>query len=535
MEQPNGNAAQYFVDRHCDGRIAAKPAFIEVDLTTESQRRHITYGALAAQSDCMASLYKQHGLRREERAAMLVLDCIEFPVIFWGSLKAGIIPVPINTLLPAEIYQNILIDSRARALFISAALFADVAPILAACPDLQCVFIVGEKLSEIVTIEGLVIKSFAKVLAACLPYPCLNVSADDDAFWLYSSGSTGQPKGVRHVHGNLRATSDSYGQKILCITQEDTIFSAAKLFFAYGLGNAMTFPMAVGASIVLLAERPTPESVFAVMAATQPTLFAGVPTLYAALLAALDKPGNGQEEGNKHKGFARLRCCISAGEALPEEIGKRWQRLTGIDILDGVGSTEMLHIFLSNAPNFVVYGTSGVAVPGYELRLVDESGAEIGVGEIGELLVKGESSADSYWNQRAKSRATFEGCWTRTGDKYERRADGRYVYCGRTDDMFKVSGIWVSPFEVEQALITHPSILEAAVVAARDTDGLEKPKAFIVLKPGETPPDNLVENLKQQVKQQIGNWKYPRWIELLDSLPKTATGKIQRFKLRTKA
>ena len=304
----------------------------------------------------------------------------------------------------------------------------------------------------------------------------LAASPDECAFWLYSSGSTGVPKGVQHVHGSLKFTADTYGRHVLGIQEQDIVFSAAKMFFAYGLGNAITFPMSVGATTVLLPDRPTPGSIAAVIEQTRPTVFCGVPTLYAAMVAKF--------EGTSPKGIDRLRRCISAGEALPEDVGKRWKQTFGVDILDGVGSTELLHIFLSNRPEAVVYGTSGVAVPGYELRLVDEQGNQVKAGEIGELLVKGASAADGYWNQRDKSRTTFEGEWTRTGDKYELREDGRLVYCGRTDDMFKVSGIWVAPFEVEQALVSHPSVLEAAVVAERDADGLEKPKAYVVLKPG---------------------------------------------------
>jgi 4-hydroxybenzoate-CoA ligase len=308
---------------------------------------------------------------------------------------------------------------------------------------------------------------------------------------------------------------------VLGITEEDTVYSAAKLFFAYGLGNALTFPLSVGATTVLLPGRPTPDGVSAILDAEKPTIFCGVPTLYAAMVHYWESNAVPK---------APLRRSISAGEALPAEIGKKWLGHWGVDILDGVGSTEMLHIFLSNKPGDVEYGTSGTAVPGYEVRLVDEAGKDVPAGEIGELVVRGASAADGYWNQRNKSRSTFEGEWTRTGDKYERTEAGRFVYCGRTDDMFKVSGIWLSPFEVEQALISHPAVLEAAVVAKRDDDGLEKPKAFIVLKPGHAADE--LESVKEHVKNAIGKWKYPRWIDIVSELPKTATGKIQRFKLR---
>ena len=510
MSALNQNAACYFVDRHA-GTIPDKCAFQEAD----GAERALSYGELGMASGKMAALYERYGLVQEDRAAMLVLDQIEFPIIFWGSMKAGIVPIAINTLLPTDTYRTILNDSRARVLFVSKALFATVEPLLADNPYLKAIFVIGED-----TPKGC--HDFNVELEKGEVRPTIDVSGDECAFWLYSSGSTGQPKGVQHVHSALQATVDTYSNNILKMHEDDVVYSAAKLFFAYGLGNGMTFPMSVGATTWLLAQRPTPDSVFATIAKAKPTLYCGVPTLYAALVAQM---------GEATDGLENLRCAISAGEALPAEIGKKWHQLTGVDILDGVGSTEMLHIFLSNGPDNVVYGTSGVAVPGYALRLVNEQGDEVANGEVGELLVNGASAADGYWNQREKSRATFEGNWTRTGDKYERRDDGRYVYCGRTDDMFKVSGIWVSPFEVEQAVSAHASVLEAAVVAVQDSDGLEKPKAFVVLQEGAN-ADGLAEELKEHVKQAIGKWKYPRWVEIVPELPKTATGKIQRFKLR---
>ena len=507
----NANAASFFVDRHLTEGRADHVAFREA----AGQQRSTTYGALARDSGIVAGALNRAAIPREARALMLVLDQLEFPQIFWGCLKAGVVPVPLNTLLTTAVYDVILNDSRAVCLFVSQELWPVVEPAVQASDHLKTVVVIGGTPPE-----GTI--SYTDFIAGADPAQTIEASPDDVAFWLYSSGSTGQPKGVRHVHASLKATSDTYGAQVLQIEPGDVVYSVAKLFFAYGLGNAMTFPMSVGATTILFNGRPTPDGVTDIIRDQQPTIFCGVPTLYAAMVAHLEKAG---------KPDATLRRCISAGEALPEEIGRKWRAIWGVDILDGVGSTEMLHIFLSNAPGDVVYGTSGRAVPGYDLRLVDEGGAEVRVGGLGELLVRGASAADGYWNKRHKSRETFEGEWTRTGDKYELIEDGRYVYCGRTDDMFKVSGIWVSPFEVEQALIGHPAVLEAAVVAARDSDGLEKPKAFVVLK-DPAKADGLEEELKDFVKTRVGKWKYPRWTEFVADLPKTATGKIQRFKLR---
>jgi len=507
------NAAADMIDRNVsEGRGE--------NLVLIDPKRRLTYGELQTESSRFANALARLGIHRERRIAMIMLDTVDFAIVFWGAIRAGVVPVPLNTLLPNEALDYMIEDSRSEAVIISSELYQRAAPMLAEIASRRHLHVViaGGAIEErTLALDDLLATSSSDTKIA-------STHADEVAFWLYSSGSTGMPKGTRHLHASPMATARLFGQGVLGIRQTDVVFSAAKLFFAYGLGNGMSFPMSVGACAVLLPDRPTPEKVREVLETHQPTIFCGVPTLLAAMLAS---PGLGKGAGSD-----RLRLCTSAGEALPEDIGHRWQSVTGTEVIDGIGSTEMLHIFVSNRPGRVRYGSSGTPVPGYEARILDDDGTPVKPGEIGELVIKGPSAAEGYWLNREKSLRTFRGAWTHTGDKYRIDEDGYYYYCGRTVDMFKVSGVWVSPFEVESALISHRSVLEAAVIGKEDSDGLLKPKAFIVLKPGEVISDALCEELKEHVKRIAGPWKYPRWIDVRSELPKTATGKIQRFKLR---
>ncbi|MCW5261718.1 benzoate-CoA ligase family protein [Verminephrobacter eiseniae] len=479
----------------------------------------LSYGALEDAARRLATWLLDAGLRREERVLLLMLDTRDWPVAFLGCLYAGVQPVAVNTVLKADDYAHMLGHCRAQAVLVSGALLPVLSQAMERQPNEVRRLIVSQP-------TGALPAQALDMQAAVAGSPALaapaDTGADEPGFWLYSSGSTGKPKGTVHSHGNLWWTAQLYGKAVLGLTDEDVCFSAAKLYFGYGLGNSLTFPLSVGASVVLMAERPTPEACFERWTRHQPTVFFGAPTGYAGMLASPRLP---------QRQAVALRICSSAGEALPAEIARRFKAHFGCDIIDGIGSTEMLHIYLSNRPGDVRYGTTGKPVAGYDIALRGEDGRQVPDGAIGDLYVQGPSAALMYWNERDKSRETFQGVWTKSGDKYLRDAEGYYTYAGRSDDMLKVSGIYVSPFEVEATLMQHAAVLEAAVIGKQDADGLTKPMAFVVLKDGQSATQ---DELKAFVKERLAPYKYPRFVEFVAELPKTATGKIQRFRLREK-
>jgi benzoate-CoA ligase len=492
----------------------AKAAFVD-DFGT------LSYGILEDRVRRLAAGLRGLGIKREERVLLLMHDCNDWPVAFLGAMYAGVVPVAVNTLLTADDYAYMLEHSRAQAVLVSGALLpALTAAMTKSDHEVQKV-VVSRPMAPLHPAEV----EFEAFVAAQSPLSRPAATGPDDpGFWLYSSGSTGRPKGTVHSHGNPYWTGELYGKAVLGLTERDVCFSAAKLFFAYGLGNALTFPLSVGATVILMAERPTPDATFrrwrGEVGGLKPTAFFGAPTGFAGMLAAPSLPARSE---------VAMRLVSSAGEALPAEIGERFQRHFGVDIVDGIGSTEMLHIFLSNRPERVRYGTTGWPVPGYEVELRGDDGGPVADGEPGDLYIHGPSAAMMYWGNRAKTRETFQGGWTKSGDKYVRNADGSYTYGGRSDDMLKVSGIYVSPFEVEATLVQHAAVLEAAVIGKEDAEGLTKTKALVVLKAGAQASE---EELKTFVKDRLAPYKYPRYIAFVAELPKTATGKIQRFKLR---
>ena len=501
------NVSVHMIDRHLEEGRAERTAYL-------TERGRVSYGALAERTRRCGNALLDAGVAPGERMLMVVKDCPEFVYLFYGAIRAGIVPVPINTLLRAADYRYMIEDSGCGALVYSPEFAAEVAPALeAARPRPR--FVRGT--------EGA--GGLGELIAAASPELAPRPStAAAECFWLYSSGSTGRPKGTIHRQRDLLVNAVLYSEAVLGLTEDDVLFSAAKLFFAYGLGNSMNFPLAYGAATVLSDERPTPDMTFRVIERFRPTVYFGVPTLYAAQCRALE---------TESPDLSSLRLCVSAGEALPAPLFHRWAERTGAPPIDGIGSTEATHIFISNLPGSARPGTSGKVVPGYQARIVGEDGEDAPAGEVGRLWVRGQSVAAGYWNQPERTRETMPGDdWLNTGDTYAMDEAGHYVYCGRSDDMIKVGGIWCSPIEIESRLIDHPEVLEAGVVGREDDDGLVKPEAHVVLKERGAARDGLEEELLAHCRQGLARYKFPRWFRFVDDLPKTATGKIQRFKLR---
>jgi benzoate-CoA ligase family protein len=501
--------ASTLLDRNLEAGRADQVALLTVDGA-------VSYGELAGLTGAVASYLTMLGIEREQRILMILDDSPAFPATFLGAMRIGAVPVPVNPMDRVDNYAYYLDDSYAKVLVAEASLLPVLEPVLAARPSLHVVVVDGEADSY---------TSFASFNAthhADLPPP-LDTHRDDMAFWLYSSGSTGRPKGVVHAHGDIGVTVEQYARSILRIDERDVCYSTTKLFHAYGLGNSLSFPLSVGARSTLVKGRSTPERIFETVGRVRPTLFFSVPALYAAMVKAPEA---------RDIDFSSVRACVSAAEALPAAVLARWQDLTGVPILDGIGSTEMLHIYCSNTLSDLAPGTSGRPVPGYELRLVDERGQDVSSGEAGDLMVRGDSCAAYYWHQRDKTRFSMRGEWFHTGDRYIVHADGHFVYQGRSDDMIKVGGLWVSPADVEGCLVRHPAVSEAAVIGVRVED-VSRIKAFVICGSGTPPdPEALADELRHWCKEHLRRYEYPHVVEFVEDLPRTPTGKVQRYKLR---
>jgi benzoate-CoA ligase family protein len=505
------NAAAYFVDRHLNEGRADRVAI-------ECGEERVTYRQLHdGVNRAAAAMRRDWEVRPEERVVLLLLDTPAFACAFFGAIKIGAVPVPVNTLWKAADYRYVLEDSGARVLIVSRALLPEIERIdRADIPALRHIVVSGGNGDDRYPVFDGLAGSEEPPASAAAP-----THRDQPAFWLYSSGSTGKPKGCVHLQHDMVICAELFAKGVLGLREEDRSFSVAKLFFAYGLGNALYFPLAVGGTAILSPGPPTAANVYATIEQHRPTLLYSVPTGYGMLLA---------QEG--HFDLSSVRLAVSAGEALPPALFDRFRQRFGIDILDGIGSTEALHMFIANRPGAIRPGSSGVIVPGYEARVLDENGAAVSTGEIGNLWVSGDSVCAGYWNQPEKTQQTIEGRWLRTGDKYLCDGDGYFWYQGRSDDMLKVGGLWVSPVEVENALIEHPAVRECGVVGVEDRDRLVKPAAFVVLRDGFAAGPELATELQNCVRGKLADYKRPRWIRFLPELPKTATGKIQRFKLR---
>ena len=503
------NAASTFVDENIGQGHGGRVAIYYRD-------EKILYQEVFEKVNRTGNALKELGIEIEQRVLLVLPDSPEFAYSFFGAIKIGAVPIPTNPWMAAKDYEYLVNDSRARALIVHESVLPEIQKILNNTRYLRHVIAVGKATGKVLSYEDITAKASDRLQTE-------PTKRDDVCFWGYTSGSTGSPKGAVHLQHDMITISDLFVKPVLQMNENDLCFSASKLFFSYGLGNSLYFPFRFGASTVLWPEKPDPEKILQVIDKYKPTFFFSVPTLYARFLRI-----------EKKYDLSSLRICLSSGEPLPPALFHQWRDRFGIDLLDVVGSTEATHDFLANRPGRAKAGSSGEVTPAFEAKIVDDQGREVPIGEVGNLMVKGDANSPYYWNKHEQTKKMMQGEWLKTGDTYYCDAEGYYWYCGRSDDMMKVGGLWVSPIEIENALMEHPAVLESGVIGDTDADGLLKPKAYVLLKSEFKPSDELRIELQTHVKNKLAPYKYPRWVEFVDDLPKTVTGKIQRFRLRSK-
>jgi benzoate-CoA ligase family protein len=506
------NAASVFVDRHLDGGRGARTAF-------RFRGRALSYADVAERQNRTGSALAELGVEIENRVVLALDDSPDFAAAFWGTVKLGGVAVPVNTLMTAAEYAFVLNDSRAKVVVVDEAVAPRIVSVRDRCPHLRAIVSTGRAPAGGLGLDALAARASASLAPA-------RTGPDDIMYWGYTSGSTGPPKAATHTHAHFVAAADLVGVGVFGLTEDDVTFSASKMFFAFGLGNSLYFPAHVGGASVLVPERIDAERAFDVIARERPTVFFAVATLYARMLQVPD--------AERRFDLSSLRLCVSSGEALPAPVFDAWRARFGLELTDVVGSTEALHDFLANRPGKAERGSCGTLVPGFEAKIVDDDGRPVPAGAVGHLLIKGPTTSLFYWNRSERTRSTMLGEWLRTGDMMSCDAAGRFVFAGRSDDMLKISGMWVSPAEVEAALSEHPAVVEAGVVGVEDGDGLVRPHAFVVLAGGAGPTPALDAEIRAFVRARLAGFKVPATIAFVDELPKTATGKIQRFRLRSR-